>query len=1021
MGRSLIKAMSWHKWHHDYDRRYDGDYHFSHHDPKTGGCVDDKYFLRINKAQTEANPVGPGDTVHYTLTVTNDDTGTAPKGFYVVDAVPSLLKVNSASGTGFDCSVDTGLNQVECTATAELAAGASRTITVTTTVDASAANADPVVNRACLDSSDDDKSEAAGCDSVQTTFKTAVLSLNKTNDPTESTTLQGFNTEVTYTITASASGELDQSNVVVRDVLPGFDAEVTGSAKANLADGLNSVVCKDADSNVIASCATYSDITHTVTATLGSIPTGKSATVTITVKIPAQAVSPLPKTIYVKNRALANSDSTGDGPSKSVKSPTVVNPVYIQESDGRTIPDCEKGVPTFDVFGDGKFTEGETVQMDIYDKDNNLVFADYQPSDQGSPISAVADEFGNATFTGVLWPGYSSSGGTTTYPTPNLTTIYVVLHAVGGAPTLSLGGGMQMSLVPVGSGHYSDPIQLDYPTEDRSCTPVVLDIAKVNDPTSSTTITKFGAEITYTMTVTASEDNFVTARAVTVNDVLPGYGTDTSGTVSYVPGSATCDANIADLGADSFCDTSFASNKVTWELGAMRPGDTRQVSFTVTVDTQNVDSNPAAFTIVNKATVESADSDPVDSNKVENPVSVPISTGISISKKASVSVANPSKKWFSTVVRARGQVVTYRYKVTNTGTLPINQIKLTDDLNFGPTYGTSALNSLDENDLFNCRVGGDDTSSAPDYGATQTFTLGQNIGNTTPVTLNAGESLWLYCDLVVPASLTDQQIESNAIFDEAAVSGSTLKGAVNAQSFVVTVQVTPVESAIVPFKAITDEDGYNYRKFDDLGRLEVTTPKTYRMFVDNVSTVPQHVVVYDYFDNTSKGLSKTARDAIFNSMVCINYNQGAGAFPDPLTPGSTPGVNDAAFTGGSQDTTFAADIQGKHAGTWLARTQDLGIIQPEDGWNFACQAQLPPGEYELTNIFRVISTPVLAPDSARKSGRISMASVPAATGNQDVQSSAGVRLGTPVNEGGGTGGAVDEQTAASPLARTGAD
>ena len=246
----------------------------------------------------------------------------------------------------------------------------------------------------------------------------------------------------------------------------------------------------------------------------------------------------------------------------------------------------------------------------------------------------------------------------------------------------------------------------------------------------STTITEFGAEITYTIDVAASEDNLVDARSVTVSDVLPGYDTVTSGKVTYKAGSAACDANIVALGTDSTCDITLSNSNhtVTWELGVLRPGDARQVSFVVTVDVQGTNANPASFTVKNQANLDTADTDPQGSNVVENPVLVPLSRSIQITKKAAVSQANPTQTFFKTVSRPRGKVVTYRYRVDNTGTLPVTNLKLTDDLNFGPAYGSSVVNSLNEEDLTNCRVGGnteleprDVANAAPSYGETQSF------------------------------------------------------------------------------------------------------------------------------------------------------------------------------------------------------------------------------------------------------------------------------------------------------------
>ena len=984
---------------------------------KRGKCIVPDYSLSIEKAQRQDNPVAPGSTVNYDLTISNGGTTTAPKGFVVSDPIPTWLTYVSASGSGFSCTHVVLYDEVRCTATADLAKNTSRVITVTVTVDADAGNADPVVNTACLEDSSDAKVLASGCSSVTTEFPEGGLTLTKTNNPVEAIQLDGFGSTVTYTLTASATGALDQTNVVVTDILPGYDPAHSSSARVNLADGVNSIVCKDSSSAVISPCGSYGSASHKVTAALGTITSGTSKTVEITVVVPIQTTATPPTTLEILNQGHAKSDLLGDD--EDVDSETVRNVVAISGDNGTTRAVCDVDTPEFDIAGAG-FQEGDVVTMDIYDSNNTLVYTDYQPSNELAPVQQTADANGKVQFSGVWWPGFSNSPSKI-YPDPLLLQIKVVLHAAGSVPTSLGDGGFNVSLVPTGSGHSTDPVTIDYPTASKACTPIALDIVKSNNPTVSTTITEFGAEITYTMDVTASEDNLVDARLVTVSDVLPGYDTVTSGKATYKAGSAACDANIAALGSDSTCDITLSNSNhtVTWELGVLRPGDARQVSFVVTVDLQGTSTNPASFTLKNQASLDSADTDPQGSNVVENPVVVPLRAEISVVKKASISEANPNNTFYKTVARARGKIVTYRYVVSNTGTLPVSNIKLVDDLNFGPRYGSAVQSTPNESNLFNCRVG-DAVGAAPSYGETQSFNLGQAIGNSSVLTLQPGRDMYLYCDLRVPTSLTDDQIARNDLYDKASVSGRSATGTVRAVSNVVVVDLVKVDSDLVVFKNITDEDGNNYRKYEQLGRLEVPTLKTYRMFVDNVSTSPQRVQVYDYFSNVSRGLSKAQRDAIFRSMTCINYNANnsfTGPFPNPVPVVPAP---DGAFLSPAQEVTFGEATGGGGAGTFLARYQDIGTLLPEEGWNFVCQALLPPGEYDLTNIFRVVSTPILAPTALSGSGVVRTNAVPAVTGKQDISTSAGVETTTPFDEGGGSGGGVSDESG-SPLAKTGAD
>jgi len=254
------------------------------------------------------------------------------------------------------------------------------------------------------------------------------------------------------------------------------------------------------------------------------------------------------------------------------------------------------------VSGSGFFA-GETVNLDVTGKDNTTL-TNYAPSNLGAPVTATANANGDVSFTGVWWPGFSVDSGTNvkTYPGPNWSQIKVVLH---GSPATNV-------------------VTINYPPASPNCA-AALQLVKANNPTSSVTITQFGAQIAYTMDVTYPANNAYNAENVVVTDVLPGYGTLTSGHESYTDGSAACDANIADLGALSTCTPAYdsGSHTVTWSLGQMRPGDTRRVTFTSTVDAETLGASGdtlASFKEVNQATATSSYTTPTTSNVVENPV-----------------------------------------------------------------------------------------------------------------------------------------------------------------------------------------------------------------------------------------------------------------------------------------------------------------------------------------------------------------------------------------------------------------
>jgi uncharacterized repeat protein (TIGR01451 family) len=88
--------------------------------------------LRLAES-TLATTVSVGDTVTYTVVVTNDGPGTALAGWSVVDLPGVGLTLVTMSGTGVTCST-----LPTCVGDGALASGGSVTITVTATVDASA-------------------------------------------------------------------------------------------------------------------------------------------------------------------------------------------------------------------------------------------------------------------------------------------------------------------------------------------------------------------------------------------------------------------------------------------------------------------------------------------------------------------------------------------------------------------------------------------------------------------------------------------------------------------------------------------------------------------------------------------------------------------------------------------------------------------------------------------------------------------------------------------------------------------
>ena len=145
----------------------------------------------------------------------------------------------------------------------------------------------------------------------------------------------------------------------------------------------------------------------------------------------------------------------------------------------------------------------------------------------------------------------------------------------------------------------------------------VLNVSKAVSPVAGGgVVVEFGDTLTYTLTVSATGE--ATQHDVKVSDYIPGYdpARPTSGKTTYVAGSATC------VGAGTCTVTQpGADHKITWALGDMAAGTTRQVTFKVTID--DVAGQPGetvAVDILNAGAVESRETPKKPSNQVITPV-----------------------------------------------------------------------------------------------------------------------------------------------------------------------------------------------------------------------------------------------------------------------------------------------------------------------------------------------------------------------------------------------------------------
>jgi uncharacterized repeat protein (TIGR01451 family) len=144
-----------------------------------------------------------------------------------------------------------------------------------------------------------------------------------------------------------------------------------------------------------------------------------------------------------------------------------------------------------------------------------------------------------------------------------------------------------------------------------------LNVTKAVSPVAGAgTVIEFGDTLTYTLTVSATGE--LTQNNVVVKDYIPGFdpARPSSGDTTYVTGSAAC------VGAGT-CNVSYSSgdHQITWGLGDMAPGTTRQVTFKVTIDPVAGDpGETVAVDILNAGTVQSTQTPVKPSNVVKTTV-----------------------------------------------------------------------------------------------------------------------------------------------------------------------------------------------------------------------------------------------------------------------------------------------------------------------------------------------------------------------------------------------------------------
>ncbi|WP_156364301.1 isopeptide-forming domain-containing fimbrial protein [Curtobacterium sp. Leaf261] len=574
-------------------------------------------------AKTGPTTANTGDTVTYTIAVTNAGPSTAAGPVAVDDQVPAGIRVTGVDG-GADWTCDPATNTVHCTLPDGLAAnGSVSAITVTGVV--RSATTGTVTNTATVSSPTPDPTPGNNTSgTVSTSIGSATtLSVDKV--------LTSFTpgTTGTYAVTVTNTGTADARSVTLADPLP---------------NGLTYASVASDDGWTCSADATAVDVSCTLA---GTLTAGESATLTLTVDVPAGIRDD------VVNTATASADNAPDASGSATTSTTPLTELTIDKTDDAPA-DLAAGQGLDYTIAVGNRGPSDIVTGDTTVVTDELPVGETFVSAEGTGWTVVQDGR-SLTFT-------STSGVRVGGAFPAITISVVVDADRVAGPIVN-----EATVTSSAAAHSaSDTDSVDVATR------AALTIDKVLAPGSSTVA---GTDATFTVTVanTGPSD----ARTVSLTDLAPAGMTITK--VAQTSGPAwTCAA-------------------ASCTVDQLASGDAGTSVFTVT---GSIAASVRASTLTNTATVTWGDSDRSRSAEDTADVDVIDRAALTMTKTAVGADGKP----VSSV--AAGNQVAWRLQIHNAGPSDADgPVTVADHLPTGMTYVGLADSMLDgANQGWTCTV-----------------------------------------------------------------------------------------------------------------------------------------------------------------------------------------------------------------------------------------------------------------------------------------------------------------------------
>jgi uncharacterized repeat protein (TIGR01451 family) len=562
--------------------------------------VDRLVDLAITKTDSP-DPVLATGQLTYTLTVINNGPSDA-SGVVITDSIPATLNIVSA--TSNDATVSTVGNNVTFTV-GNLVSGGTATATIIVSV--ADTTITTVANTATVTSVETDSNNANNSSTANTTV-TPVADLRITKTDSADPVIAGGT--MSYTLTVVNDGPSGATNVVVTDVLP---AGLTFSSAT-------------------ASQGSVTNNAGTVTANLGNMANGATATITINVNVSPTATGNLSNTATV-----AATETDDDTTNNSDTETTALNSqvdIVVTKTDGLT-----------NVISGNSLTYTILVTNNGLSQATNVNLTDVLPASLTYTSHTVSQGTGTAT-----GQNFSAALGTLA---PGASATVTITAAVSGTAT-----GTITNTASVTSTETDTNTANNSATDDTTATPQIdLQITKTDTPDPVVA----GNQLTYTIQVTNAGPS--TATGVTVTDVLPSTltfvsGTSTVGTVANNAGTVT--GSIGTL-------ASGASATLTL-LVDVAPTARGTISNTATVTGTQTDSNTAN----NSATTTSTANGNIDLTIAKADSADPVIAGGTLTYTVTVTNNGPSTATNVVVTDVLPNAITFSSATASQGTVANN-------------------------------------------------------------------------------------------------------------------------------------------------------------------------------------------------------------------------------------------------------------------------------------------------------------------------------------------------------------